>query len=120
MRKKRFTPARGDARAMTPFASAEEAWMWFVRAQKARRDGARLCRSAVMARPCEPDDIYCAVMALYRRRVVRRDHLKVLAEFGMEDRPPDYRVACEAVSLRLWRDALNHLSIILKKKGIVA
>lgn len=119
MRKRRFFPAGGDSRDTVPFSCVEEAWVWFVRAQKARREGARFSRSAVMARPCEPDDIYCTVMTLYRRRILHDEHLEVLERFGLQERPPDPRVACEYNAQKLWTEALGSLSTALKDKGII-
>jgi len=44
---------------MRPFDSAEAAWFWFVQAQVARLEGARISAGAgTFQRPCEPVDIY--------------------------------------------------------------
>lgn len=103
-----------------PFKDAAEAWFWYVRSERLRREGARLSESESNdSRPCLPDDIYCAVMRLRQRRVIGAEHLKILAQFGWRERPPDSRVFDEERSLVLWDDALDRLSTELKGKGIV-
>lgn len=103
------------------FATAEEAWFWFVRCQQVRREGAQLGDgNPQSARPCDPDDVYCAVMSLARQRVLRSSHLKVLGTFGLFGRPPDARCGDEAAAARLWDEALDRLSTVLRIKGILA
>jgi len=102
------------------FLDAEEAWFWYVRSERARREGARLTETASShTRPCEPDDIYRAVMRLHRRRVITGEHLQALASFGWRNCPPDSRVREEERSHVLWDDALDRLTTELKSKGIV-
>ncbi|MEG3618985.1 hypothetical protein V5T82_11010 [Magnetovibrio sp. PR-2] len=102
------------------FGSAEEAWFWFIRSERARMEGARLSRDASdTTRPCEPDDIYRAVMRLHQKRVIGRHHLKTLARFGWRECPPDSRVRQEQYDVQLWDDALDRLTTELKAKGIV-
>jgi len=103
-----------------PFINAEEAWFWFIRCQRLRLDGARpIIGDKFMARPCEPDDLYRAVMALFRKQRIGPEHLKVLGEFGVRETPPDPRCRDEERPARLWDAALDHLTTILKAKGIV-
>jgi len=103
-----------------PFHSAIEAWFWYIRAERLRFNGAKLGGSTpVMARPCEPDDINRAVMALYRNKTLKREHLKILASFGWAERVPDARVGAEARAATLWDEALARLGVELKIKGII-
>ena len=102
------------------FHSAEEAWLWFNRCEKVRQDGARLDGLAEVGRPCDSDDIYRAVMGLVRARRISRWHLRVLAEFGRREVAPDPRLPEENVAARLWDEALDRLSTVLKRKGILA
>lgn len=102
------------------FESAEEAWFWFVRCQQVRREGAQLSGGGAFSRPCDPDDIYRAIVGLHHRGLVGRTHLTVLGTFGLIGRPPDARCADEATAARLWAEALDRLSTILQAKGIVA
>lgn len=102
-----------------PFDSAEEAWFWFVRCQMVRRDGARLPPSGSMHRPCDPDDIYVALLALQRRAVLRPAHLETLGRYGVQGRPPDPRRREEAAAARLWDEALDRLTTVLREKGII-
>ena len=122
MSQKRFMP-RGYNAALpsSPFANAEEAWFWFVRCQEARRQGAR-CASAAGAfqRPCDPDDIYRAVLALLRGGRIRQAHLHVLGRFGLLGRPPDRRCGDERPLAPLWEEALDRLATILGDKGLLA
>jgi len=107
-------------KAVVPFGTAEEAWFWFVRSERARRDGARLTNGdTCTARPCDPDDIYRAVMKLHRSRRLSAAHLKVLAQYGWRDCPPDHRVREETRALVLWEEALDRLTTELADKGVV-
>ncbi|NQV83445.1 MAG: hypothetical protein HQ494_06445 [Rhodospirillales bacterium] len=103
-----------------PFQNAEEAWFWFIRCQKARADGARFeADMGSMARPCDPDDLYRAVIHLARQRRLSPEHLQTLDTFGLALRPPDPRCREEERPARLWDEALERLSILLKTKGII-
>ncbi len=101
------------------FQSAEEAWFWFIRTQKARRDGARFGNSGAMVRPCEADDIYLAAVSLMRAGVLKVLHLRTLVDFGNRERAPDPRVREEMHPARLWDEALDRMSTILRRKGIL-
>ncbi len=118
---KSFGPTDGEAAAGDPFASAEEAWFWFIRCQCARLQGARFEPGrAETRRPCDPDDLYRAVMGLHRARRLGGDHLRVLGVFGLREQPPDRRRREEEHPARLWDEALDLLTTVLKAKGIVA
>lgn len=103
----------------SPFASAEEAWFWFIRCQEVRREGVRLESSGGRTRPCDPDDIYRAVVALARGRTLNSHHLATLAQFGLRNTPPDPRRREEEAAARLWDEALDRLTTVLRRKGIV-
>lgn len=109
-----------DDREGVPFVDPEEAWLWYARCRQARDDGARFVAGlGEVARPCAPDDIAIEVRRLYRRRVLRDSHLRVLLEFG------DVGGAAVGHSdahgrTRLWREALERLGDPLRAKGIVA
>jgi hypothetical protein len=103
-----------------PFSHAEEAWFWFVHCQKARRLGCRLqAGGALFQRPCDPDDIYCALMRLHAQSVLSNAHLRTLATYGLRGSPPDTRCADEWAAARLWEEALDRLSTPLRAKGIL-
>ncbi|HEC14312.1 MAG TPA: hypothetical protein ENI72_01010 [Rhodospirillales bacterium] len=116
----RYTPRGVGDSPTVPFIDAEEAWFWFIRSQRARREGARRGQaSGIMARPCDPDDLYRAVMDLFRRRNIGREHLDILGRYGWRERPPDPRRQEEERPARLWGEALDRLNTVLQKKGIV-
>lgn len=103
-----------------PFMDGQEAWFWFTRCQVMREEGARVVGGLVETpRPCMPDDIYRAVMGLYRNKVIFASHLKVLGSYGLKLTPPDERDFEERSDARLWEDALYALGEVLKKKGLV-
>lgn len=104
-----------------PFASAEEAWFWFMQCLRARHDGARFVAGAgLVPRPCDPDDIWRALDRLHRRRRLQRSHLLVLRHFGERLMVPDPDRRTEADAARLWDEALDRLGTVLRAKGIVA
>lgn len=119
----RYSPSRLIAvceSAVVPFCDAEEAWFWYMRAQRARVEGCRFRgASGGTVRPCDPDDLYRAVMGLYRQGLIGSPHLKVLARFGYDDCPPDPRLRDHARAHFLWHEALDRLSTVLRQKGII-
>ena len=118
--RRRYIPRLPAERPVKPFRNAEEAWFWFSRCQQVRAEGARLeSAPGTTARPCDPDDIYRAVPALFRQGGLRRDHLLILATFGSRDRPPDPRCAQETTAAHFWDEALDRLTTVLKSKGII-
>ena len=120
MRRKSRAPRTLPYRRTTPFQSAEEAWFWYVRCQKARDDGARMeADMAREARPCDPDDMYRAVKHLSCNKTINRHHVRVLLNYGHDERPPDPRCREEQHPHRLWNEALDKLSTVLRKKDII-
>ena len=120
MPRKRLAPQYLPANPETPFPDAATAWFWFMRCQKARWDGARFERGlAEVSRPCEPDDIYRAVRRLVKAGRLADIHFKVLVRFGVLDRPPDPRQPDEVRPVRFWDEALDALTTVLRRKGIV-
>ena len=104
-----------------PFESAEEAWFWFLAAQKAKNEGARIVAGqSLTPRPCEPADIFKAVDRLYRTRRLLRDHLLVLRHYGLRHLPPDPRRIKEARAAQIWAEAMERIESALSAKGIVA
>ena len=120
MKRKRYFPKPLPGGAVRPFDTAEEAWFWFVRAHKARRDGCRFEGTGGMVRPCEADDVYLAALSLVRAGVLRVLHLRTLLDFGLRDRAPDARLRDEARAARLWDEALDRMTTVLRRKGILA
>ena len=120
MPKQRLAPRRLPVVPEIPFANSCEAWLWYIRSERLRRDGAKIGGAmASTQRPCEPDDINRVVVSLYRKKTIGQEHLKVLATFGWNDRAPDPRVERESRAAFLWDDALDRLTTELKAKGIV-
>lgn len=103
-----------------PFDTAEEAWFWFILAQTAKNEGAKLCSgTGLMSRPCEPADILTCLDRLYRNRRLTMDHMLVLRHYGKRQMAPDPRRVKEARAFTLWKEALERLEPVLARKGIV-
>lgn len=116
----RFTPRHHYSVPVVPFSDAEEAWFWYARCQRARIECARFGdQIALRGRPCDPDDIYRALMNLRRRGRVHQGHLRTLGKYGLLDRTPDPRCREEETEARLWDEALDRLLTPLREKGIV-
>lgn len=120
MKKQRRVPRPQPYGPIQPFHDAAEAWFWYARAQRARRDGQRFDGPGGLLRPCSADDVVLAAIKLVRRGVLRVWHLRVLASYGFQDRPPDPRLAEEEADARLWDEALDRLTTALRAKGIIA
>lgn len=115
-----YIPKQQTTAGIVPFESAEEAWFWFVGAQQARSDGARVSAGqGLQPRPCEPVDILRVVDRLYRQRRLLRDHLLVLNHYGRRRLPPDFRRMREARAYKIWEEALERIESVLIAKGIV-
>lgn len=120
MTEQRLFPKPLSAREITPFPSARQAWFWFVRCQTARIEGARVVADAgEVVRPCDPDDVYNAVMRLKNSGVLNERHLLVLEYFGLVEREPDPRDPREKGKDDLWQQALDALENVLITRGIV-
>ena len=119
--RRRYVPRLEEEKSATPFASAEEAWFWFVRCQRIRREGGtfRHASTASLERPCDPDDIYRATIRLVSEKILHRQHLTVLGTFGLLGRPPDPRQDDEDSAARLWQEALESLAGVLRSKHII-
>lgn len=104
-----------------PFNNAEEAWFWFIKAQQARNEGARIQAGlSLTQRPCEPADILKILDRLYRNRMVLRDHLLVLRYYGRLQMAPDPHRVKEARAATIWHEAISKLEPVLIRKGIIA
>lgn len=103
-----------------PFDNAEEAWFWFITAQSARNDGARVTAGAgLVARPCTPDDIFNVLGRLHRSRRLLIEHMLVLRHYGRRQLAPDPRRIKEARAFYLWKQAMERMEPLLVRKGIV-
>lgn len=117
--KDRFPKPTSDVRT-EPFERAEEAWFWFIVAQQAKNDGARVTAGVgLIPRPCEPNDILAVLNQLHRGRRLLMEHLLVLRHYGRRQMPPDPRRVKETRSFYLWKEAMERLEPILVRKGIV-
>ncbi len=117
---KSYTPKPIPDVETTPFDNVEEAWLWFIVAQEARNDGARVAAGIGLThRPCEPADILNCLDRLHRNRRLLMDHLLVLRHYGKRQLPPDPRRIKEVRAFALWKEALERLEPILVRKGIV-
>lgn len=104
-----------------PFADSEEAWMWYSYCQLARLAGCRpRADMGGVARPCDPDDIHRAAMALAQRGILLPSHVRTLAEVGALLAGSAVSVSLPALQNQVWIEALKRLEPALRAKGIVA
>jgi hypothetical protein len=117
-------PSRSASRcdaAGQPFASAADAWFWYMACHQATIDGARIVAGrGLVARPCEPADIHLATLKLLRSGQLRPHHLRIMVRYGRMMMPPDPGRAPQARDWTLWREAMAELTVALTAKGIVA
>lgn len=100
----------------TPFASADEAWFWTVRA--CQRLGVADRLPLVVARPCGPDDVIRALDLLYREGSINPSHARALRRWGEKQVAPT--ASGQAAEATLWNEAMQLLDGVLRPKGIVA
>jgi hypothetical protein len=120
--KEKYVPrAQADIRSPELFTTGEEAWFWFITAQRARAEGARFTAGqAVVPRPCEPIDILKILDRLYRTRRLLMDHVQVLRHYGVRQCPPDRRRPKEVRAYHLWCEAMDCMEAVMVRKGIVS
>jgi hypothetical protein len=107
-------PARTE-----PFASAEAAWFWCVETSEALHSGARLrAGMGKVSRPCEPVDIQNVILRLARQKLLNDAHLRTLGRYGQRQLRPDPTTGLRDASL--WHQAMNRLTPVLQRKGIIA
>jgi len=99
----------------TAFPDAEAAWFWCLETSEAVHNGARLrAGMGAVSRPCEPVDIQTVVLRLARQRLLNDAHLRALCFYGQQQirpsRPDD---------IWLWQQAMDRLTPILQRKGII-
>lgn len=105
----------------TPFASAEEAWFWFMRAHEAKLDGARYASNrGNVSRPCEPVDIFRAMDRLHRNRILKLDHFRILRHYGQRQMAPERWRRQEMLAHALWCEAMAAMADAFEAKGIIA
>lgn len=104
---------------VTPFHTAEEAWFWFIEANAAQMNGARMAANTGIYRPCEPADIFTALNRLYRQRIIVWEQILILKHFGERRMAPDRHHHKEARAADMWSKALGHLENTLVSKSIV-
>jgi len=115
-----FTVKDTTTKPLSKFATAEEAWFWFMRTEKARAEKAKgVLWDTVNERPCDPDDIFSCVARLYRGRQLYPLHLEVLGEYGFLDRDPYTDDDTEVVDWIIWMDAFDILEPYLLEKEII-
>lgn len=108
-------------RPIEKFPTAEEAWFWFIRCERARAEGAwRADRgSALTERPCEPADIMRGLRELYADDTLLPSHLFILGLYGELERPPNPDEDTELVDWVIWVDAFDYFEVVLRDKGII-
>ncbi len=116
------SPASASQRdaAGQPFASAADAWFWYIACHQARIDGARVVAGRnVIARPCEPADIHLTTLKLLQTGPLRPQHLRVMVRYGRMMMPPDPSRSPQLSDCALWGEAMAELAAALMAKGIV-
>ncbi len=105
---------------ITLFQNTEEAWFWFIQAYDARQSGARITANlGLYKRPCEPSDILKICERLRRHRRLDMNHFRVMRHYGQRMIAPDASRPNEAMSARLWDEAMDILGDVLIAKKIV-
>lgn len=121
MKKPKFAHKAPDPETAEPFDNAEEAWFWAMSCLVAREDGARFVAGlGLRERPCSPDDLIVSAERMGVSGRLKPTHLRVLAGFGRRLLAPDGRARSEQKAAHLWDEALDLLTTVWRRKGIVA
>lgn len=99
-----------------PFPDAESAWFWCLETSEAVHNGARLrAGMGAVSRPCEPVDIQNVVLRLARQQLLNNAHLRALCLYGQQQLRPKH-TNTDAV---LWHQAMQRMTPVLQRKGII-
>ena len=103
------------------FATAEEAWFWFIRCERAREEGARRAPkgNAITVPPCEPADIIRTLQRMYDTDILLPTHAYILGFYGEQERPPDPNIHEEVLDWVLWIDAFDYIEAAFREKGFI-
>ena len=107
-----------DERETIPFESSEEAWFWCCLCEQLGHERGKN-RGSRISRPCESSDIIIAVKRLMKQGVLKKEHIWILKKYGFEQMPPHINFGATEKICSLWREAMNFLDSLLRKKGIV-
>lgn len=112
-----FYAALPDAVGMAePFIDAEEAWFWCVQTSEAIHSGIRLRPGMGSSpRPCEAVDIQKVVLRLADQKMLNDQHVAALCHYGRRKLRP-----VKPAHLLHWQQAMQRLTPILQRKGIIA
>lgn len=114
-------PRSNTVSAEIPFDDAESAWFWCVRISDAIHSGARSTRDATpsawgsASRPCEAVDIQKIVLRMAQQKILTERHIHVLTRYGKNHARP----AGNSPAYHYWQQAMNHLTPVLQRKGII-
>ena len=113
-------PTATDEPPTKRFNSAEEAWFWLMRAEKARAEVTHSAAGATTEpRPCEPGDIFRWVDQLYQAGALYPLHVEVLGEYGYLDRMPYPDHDEEVIDWVIWTDAFDTIEPVLRAKDVI-
>ncbi len=99
----------------TPFANADEAWLWAVKGMKSRLDGTNIKDGmADTIRPCEASDILICVRSLRREGKISADELRVLLLYGSYSVLPMVLGKKHAAANQYWQRGIEALAPILE------
>lgn len=105
-----------------PFHDAEAAWFWCVQVSDAIHSGARNHPDTTPSawgstkRPCEAVDIQKVVLRLAQQKILTDRHINVMTRYGKRHLRP----AGNSNAHLYWQQAMNHLTPVLQRKGIIA
>lgn len=115
IRKNRVTNTQAGAETF-PFTDVEEAWFWFIQAQQAKNEGARIAAGqSVTPRPCEPSDILLILAPSVQPYVPKVSYSSPAPTSAVETPQPktEGQVAAESRTESLLRRSRGQLGTVL-------
>jgi hypothetical protein len=104
----------------TPFASADEAWIWAVKGMKSRLDGANVKGGmADVTRTCEASDIFLCARALAREGKITRREMQILLLYGNYSVAPAMLGERHVAAVPFWKRGMDALTPKMEQKGII-
>lgn len=104
----------------TPFASADEAWIWAVKGMKSRLDGANVKGGmADITRPCEASDIFICAQTLSSEGKISRQEMQILLLYGNYAVAPGMLGEKHVTAVPFWQRGIAALTPRIEQKGII-
>lgn len=104
-----------------PFMCAENAWLWCCKCRMDLTFANNRDISDVedILRPCQTIDIYCVIKTLRQKNELKNYHIQSLIKYGEQLRAPSKIYKDPMAEIDYWNEAMEKLTLPMRKKGFI-